>query len=167
MPCKLKWRGFLPRIPNQKAAYNRLDTHNLMAQAVAGTWQQSAYEPICTRQSYFTQDKQWLTSTDEGFFIHTCQCSGVSPQSNITAASDYFYMHTIIRLHLASQSQEMQQLLFFENHTTKIHNLIIHTYTALFVIVSTSEPGWSPQYGVRLLCSWQTVNILVSCHFRC
>lgn len=102
MPCKIKRQGFLPRIPNQKASYNCLDTHNLKPRL----WQacgSSLHMNQMHQTVLFHTGQQWPTSTDEDFFIHTCQRSGVSPQSNVTAASDFFYMHTIIGLHLTCQ----------------------------------------------------------------
>lgn len=60
---------FLPRIPNQNQ--KTAGTHT--TSGPQATWQQSAYEPICTRtRSDFTQQgrKKRPTSTDEGF-LHT------------------------------------------------------------------------------------------------
>lgn len=111
MPCKLKRQAFFSAQDTQSEGnvHNRPETHNLRPRAVAGIWQQSAYEPICT---LFHTGQQWLTSTDEGF-LHTHLPmfweGGVSPQSNITAASDYVYVHAIIRLRPASQSQPMHE----------------------------------------------------------
>lgn len=136
MPCKIKWQGFLPRIPNQKAMYNRLDTHNLRPgcgghMAAVCIWTNMHHQTVS-----FHTGQQWLTSTDEGFFIHTCQCSGVSPQSNITAASDYFYMHTIIWSHLAGQSQPMQQLHFLLNQQQIKYDWIIQLQLSLGALLS-------------------------------
>lgn len=69
MPCKLKRQAFFSAQDTQSEGnvHNRPETHNLRPRAVAGIWQQSAYEPICT---LFHTGQQWLTSTDEGF-LHT------------------------------------------------------------------------------------------------
>lgn len=104
MPCKTQTTGFSAQ--DTQSIRECLNTHNLRP----GPWQ--AHGSSLHTNQYAPHDlvSHGLTSTDEGFFIHTFKCSGVSPQLNITAASGYFYMHTIIRLHPTGQSQEMQQL---------------------------------------------------------
>lgn len=113
---------------------------------------------------YFHTGQQLRTSTDEGFFNHTCQCTGVSPQSNITAAaSDYFYMHAIIRLHLTCKWQKMQQLHFW---SLVIPKIFITCNTKHLRAVQTSlciyDTNLSdPQIHVIIvtkICSWHKMS---------
>lgn len=113
---------------NQMTGFSAQDTQsegNAQLHTHTHTLRQAYGSSVHTDQTVlFHTGQQWLTSTDEGFWKHTWQCSGVSPQSNIAAGSNYFYMHTILR--------------------QTSYDSIIHIYTASLVMVSTCESGGCP-----------------------
>lgn len=100
MPCKIRWQGvFCPGYPIRRRQRTTAWTHtHAHTTSGPGCGRHMAAGPICTRQCYFTQDTTVADKHWWGFLhTHLPMFRGVSPQSNITAAaSDYFYMHTII-----------------------------------------------------------------------
>lgn len=99
---------FLPRIPNQKATYNRLNTHTTSG---PGCGRHVAAVCIWTNMhqtGLFHTGQQWLKKHWWGF-LHT-HLPMFWGQSSVEHHCGYFYMHTIIQLHLTWQLQEMQQL---------------------------------------------------------
>lgn len=69
MPCKIKWQGFLPRIPNQKAMNNCLDTHNLRP----GLWQARGSSLHMNRYAIDSLISHRTTVADKHWwgFLHT------------------------------------------------------------------------------------------------
>lgn len=149
MPCKkIKWEGFLPRIPNQKAMYNCLDTHNLrpgLWQAHGSSLHMNRYAPD---RSYFTW---WLTSTDEGF-LHTHLPMFWGQSSVEHHCCQWLLLHAHnnrIAAHVPNH-RRCNSCLFWTRQQKRYH-LIVHITAAPHVSTITYEPGRCPssQYGVN------------------
>lgn len=100
--------GFLPSIPNQKVKSCCLDSQpqpqpQPQAQAQAGPQQQSADQPICIRESTFTQDHScWQALMKASSHILADVLGG---QSSVQQHCwYYFYMHATAGTHLAHLS---------------------------------------------------------------
>lgn len=74
---------FLPRIPNHKAKGRTAWIHMTSAPGCSRHMAEVRIWVNMHRAVVFHTGQQWLTSTDEGFYIQTCQRTGWGSQSSV------------------------------------------------------------------------------------